>query len=111
MAKNSEASMVKSYRVLRDGMKVGNSVRNTGDLIPEAANFENLAVYLRNNFVEKVYVSHEEIAEHEAKVAKELAKVEKKTKKTVKKPTAKKRVVKIAKKGVNSHGELAEQSV
>jgi len=56
------AGTVKTYRVLKDGMKVGDSVRQYGDFIPEAADWPNLSAYLRANYVEVAYASEDEIA-------------------------------------------------
>lgn len=56
------AGTVKMYRVLKDGMKVGTSVRRYGDFIPEAADWPNTDAYLRAKYIEVTYVSEEEVA-------------------------------------------------
>lgn len=55
--------MVKTYRVLRDGLKVGHDVRNFGDYMPEAAEFENLRSLLNADYLEEVWVEEEVLEE------------------------------------------------
>lgn len=49
-------AMVKTYRVIRDGLKVGHDIRNFGDYMPEAAEFENLRSLLNTDCLEEVWV-------------------------------------------------------
>lgn len=52
---------VKTHRVIRSEMKVGDTVRIYGDFVPEAATWPNLHAYIRNGYVEETYVSQETI--------------------------------------------------
>jgi hypothetical protein len=125
------ANQVKTYRVLHDGMRVGDSVRNFGDLMPEAAGFSNLRAYINAGHLEELYVDQSVLDDWDKELKKRLkAKPETDDsdeldegdndetvevtpkKKTVKKTVAKKRTV--AKKGKANDGaakRLAEQSV
>lgn len=113
---------VKTYRVLHEGMKVGNSVRHVGDLMPEAADFGNLRVYLSTRYLEEIWVDESVIEDFK----KELEEREKASQvpetsdadegedsgsvKTVtKKKVAKKTVKKSARKVKNN--VIAERSV
>jgi hypothetical protein len=55
------AETVKTYRVLRDGMRVGDSVRDFGDFMPEAAEFPTLRTLLNTAAIEEVYVEKKAI--------------------------------------------------
>lgn len=55
--------MVKTYRVLRDGLKVGHDVRSFGDYMPEAAEFDNLRSLLNADFLEEVWVEESVLEE------------------------------------------------
>lgn len=57
------AKQVKTWRVLRDDMKVGDDVRNFGDLMPEAGNFANLRVYLSSGMLEEIWVDESVVEE------------------------------------------------
>ena len=54
---------VKTWRCLRDNMKVGDDVRNFGDLMPEAGDFPNLRVYLSSNMLEEIWVDDAVVSE------------------------------------------------
>lgn len=54
---------VRTYLVRHDGMKVGDEVRNFGDFMPEATEFQNLRTYLGAGYLEEVFVDQEEIDE------------------------------------------------
>lgn len=54
---------VRTYRVLRDGLKVGHDVRNFGDYMPEAAEFDNLRSLLNADFLEEVWIEEEVLEE------------------------------------------------
>lgn len=107
------ARTVQTYRATRDGLKVGDTVRNYGDLIPEAADWSNISVWIREGHIEPYAASGEEMAAHEKKFPKkQLAKKRVVAKKAA--PAKKKRIVKIkkGKSDVGSAGrELSEQSV
>lgn len=67
---------VKTYRVLRDGMRVGYSIRNFGDFMPEAPSLPTFRTLLNTNLIDEVWVDQEEYDEWEkrqAKADKELA--------------------------------------
>ena len=96
-----DANTVKSWRVTTNELKVGNSPRFFGELIPEAENWPHAtrASYERAGHIEKVYVDPEELDELKetvaAREAEAAADVEEATpKRKVKKSTVKKRVVK-----------------
>lgn len=113
---------VKTYRATRDGLKVGDSTRNFGDLIPEAGSWENLRAYLDTNTVEEIWVDEEVLNDFKKKQNKKskAAKTEpadetdsgqtEPKKKVARKPAAKKTV---AKKTVTKGKKnvLAEQSI
>jgi hypothetical protein len=110
---------VETYRVLRDGTRVGYSIRNFGDFMPEAKGMENLRTLLNAGVVEKVYVTQDDIDdwredqderdEETAPQSEEAPSPRRKVKKkkSVKTPSGKKKIVK--KKGKTSG--LAERSV
>jgi hypothetical protein len=52
-------AQVKTYRSLRDGQRVGDTIRDFGDFIPEAAEWPNLRAYLNADYVEEVVVDQE----------------------------------------------------
>lgn len=60
-----ETERVKTWRVLRDGLRQGYSVRNAGDFLPEAPSLPTLGVLLRTNVIEEVWVDQEEFDEWE----------------------------------------------
>jgi hypothetical protein len=86
---------VKTYRATR-ALKVGeDDVRQYGDLVPEAASWENLRAYLASGYIEEVLVDEKDIPKVKT------APVKKTTAKKSSAPT-KRRVVKktsAAKKG------------
>lgn len=103
--------MVATYRVLHDGMKVGDEVRNYGDLIPEAKDWVNIAVYLRNDYIEKVIIPQSELDKFIASRKKKVSPQKSTVKKTASKKTvAKKRLV-VKKKKEQDNGRLVEQAV
>lgn len=51
---------VKTYRVLHNGMRVGYSVRNAGDFMPEARTLPTLQTLLNVNYIEECWVDQEE---------------------------------------------------
>jgi hypothetical protein len=135
MAKKTQ---VKTYRVLHEGMKVGNSVRQVGDLMPEAASFSNLNSYIAARHLEVAFVNQDEIDEfyeelekREAERAAEEAEFESESedeetgdeeeatpetktepkKRVAAKKTTKKTAKKTVKKKVAKKNGLAEQSV
>lgn len=57
------ANQVKTYRVLRDNMKVKGDVRNFGDFMPEASEFSNLRSYLNAGYLEEIFVDQSVIDE------------------------------------------------
>ena len=98
-------TVVKTYRVLKDGMKVGNSVRLYNDLIPEAAEWPNKDVYLRAGHIEVVYLSEEEVAAREEtriKRGNSESETTSPVSETEKKPKAVKK--KVVKRGKNGSG-------
>jgi hypothetical protein len=104
---------VKTYRVTHgEGLKVGDSVRQFGELIPEASNWPNTNMYLAAHHIEVAFVDQSEIDEFMKKVNKKpKAKKEPEDgttpkKRVTKKTTTKKKI----KKGVKKNG-LAESSV
>lgn len=105
---------VNTYRVLRDGLRVGDSVRHVGDLIPEASDWTNVAVWVREKHIEPTTCTTQEMEKHLKKypAAKPTTK-----KRAVKKSTAggKKKITIKKKKGKTDDGaggrKLAEQSV
>lgn len=109
---------VKTYRVLRDGQKVGDSVRNFGDLMPEASEFSNLRVYLSSHFLEEIWVDQEVIDDFYADLKKSKKKKEapaegnseEKPAPTKKRVTAKKKTT-VKRKKVESDGRIAEHTV
>lgn len=106
------ARTIQTYRATRDGLKVGDTVRNFHDLIPEAADWSNLAVWIREGHVEPYAASGEEMEDHRKKYPEKSAKKKVVVKKAA--PAKKKRIVR-KKKGNsdvgNSGRELSEQSV
>jgi hypothetical protein len=102
--------VINTYRALKD-LKMGpENSRAYGDLVPEAADWPNLGVWVREGYVEPYTCSAEEMAAHEKKFG--SAKTVAKKKVTVKKSAvapAKKRVVRKVKR--NGRRELSEQSV
>lgn len=62
-------AMVQTYRVLRDGLKVGHDVRNFGDYMPEAAGFDNLRSLLNADFLEEVWVEEEALKKWKEEIA------------------------------------------
>lgn len=111
-----ENKTVKSYRVTGESLKVGNSVRQFGDLVPEAENWPNLRAYMNAGQVEKVYVSESELAEHKKKFAKSDSASPKSEKRTASKKTIKKRKVVKKSAGRNSGNaterpDITEQAV
>lgn len=100
---------VKTYRVLHgDGLKVGDSVRMPGDLIPEAAGWQNVDSYLAARHIEVAFVDKSELDAFKPK--KKKAEVSESSERSPKKRVAKKTAKKTVKKGVKKNG-LAEQSV
>jgi hypothetical protein len=114
---------VKTYRVLKDGIRHGLSVRNFGDFLPEAKTLPTLRTLLTTNTIEEVWVDREEFEEWEADqaerdeaLAEELAAAEEDSedvaesrprKKVVKKTAVKKTI----KKGKSSGRKLEQQPV
>lgn len=56
---------VKTWRVLRDGTRVGHSIRNFGDFMPEAKTLPTMRTLLNTNIIEEVWVDKEEFEEWE----------------------------------------------
>lgn len=122
---------VKTYRVLRDGMRVGDSVRDFGDYMPEAEEMDTLRTLLNANVIEVVYVDPQAIKDWEKAQAKkdrqrieeeqralsgEVTEDEEDEDEATPRPKVKKRVAKktVAKKSIKKKGKtsgLAEQSV
>jgi hypothetical protein len=97
---------VHTYRALKD-LKMGDSIRGNGELVPEASDWPNVAVWIREGHIESTTCTQQEMDEFLKSIA-----VKKTTekKKVVKKSAAKKKIIK--KKGKSSAGrELSEQSV
>lgn len=108
------ARTIQTYRATRDGLKVGDTVRSFGDLIPEAADWSNLAVWIREGHVEPYAASGEEMEAHRKKFPEKKPAAKKRVVAKKAAPAKKKRVVKIkkGKSDVGSAGrELSEQSV
>jgi hypothetical protein len=63
------ASPVKTYRVTRGTLKIGDSVRQYGDFVPEAESWSNKQAYLAAGYIEIAYVSQEDIDANVAAVA------------------------------------------
>lgn len=84
---------VKTYRVIRDELKVGHSVRHYGDLIPEAADWPNTAAYERSHYIEVVYVPKSELDAHYERVAEEARELAAAEEEQAEIPKPKKRVV------------------
>lgn len=126
-------SQVKTYRVLKHEVKVGDSVRNFGDFMPEAAEFDNLRTLLNVGIIEETWIDESVLSSWEegqkARDAERLSalqdensdsstppesdedggedkKPKKVVKKTAAKKTAKKKVTKNARRA-----ELTEASV
>lgn len=126
----AEKERVKTYRVLRDGLRHGDSVRDFGDFLPEAKELPTVRTLLNANIIEEVWVDQEEFDAWEKnqsekdkalladsvvepvdtdESAKEGEEPESKSpkKKVTKKATAKRTV----KKGKTSGKQLQEESV
>ena len=56
---------VKTWVVLRDGMRVGNSVRNFGDFMPEAPTLPTFRTLLNTNLISEEWVDKERFEEWE----------------------------------------------
>lgn len=65
-APKKESERVKTYRVLKDGLRHGLSVRNFGDFLPEAKTLPTLRSLLNTDTIEEVWVDREEFEEWEA---------------------------------------------
>lgn len=117
---------IKTYRALTDDLLVGDSVRNRGDFVPEAAGWESLRSYLSVGRIEEVFVDEEVVNDFMKSLNKKKPKVqaegstsdsnevsEGNTKvKTTKKRTVKKTAAKTkTKKKVEENGRLTEQPV
>lgn len=57
---------IKTYRCLKDGLRVGYSMRNFGDFVPEAKTMEALPTLLRSDAIEEVFVTQEALDEWRA---------------------------------------------
>lgn len=73
----TKTGRVKTYRVLRDGMRVGHSVRDFGDFMPEAESLPTLRTLLNTDVIEKVYVDQDEFDDWEKDQKKRDAKAAK----------------------------------
>lgn len=111
-------AQVKTYRVINgEGLKVGDSIRHFGELIPEASTWPNTKAYIDAHQIEIAFIDKSELDEFNAGLKKKSSKPkvedsenqESKTK-TPRKRVAKKTTKKTVKKGVKKSG-LAEQSV
>lgn len=125
-----KSNRIKTYRVLKDGMRVGNSKRNFGDFMPEAATMPTLRTLLNTNVIEEYIADPDEFAawqadqeERDEEFAAELAELyakqngeevpkakprKVKPKRKVAKKTASKKIVK---KGKSSGRKLEQQRV
>lgn len=109
------AKTVETYRVLKDGLRVGDSVRPVGSLIPEASDWPNTDVYERNGYIQRIWLTEEELAEEMKSLGITKKKQETATKKRAKK--AVKKAVKVKKKPTEKkesdagQPELSEQQV
>ena len=56
---------VKTWKVLRDGVRVGNSVRNFGDFMPEAPSLPTFRTLLNTDVITEEWVDKEQFEEWE----------------------------------------------
>ena len=111
-------AQVKTYRNLRDNLRVGGDLRMRGDFVPEASDWKNLRSYLNTDRLEEIFVDEEVLKKWESD-RKKKAKGEPKSsseKGTVKVPKSstgksKKRTVTKKKKVENNDTRLTEESV
>jgi hypothetical protein len=55
------SEIVKTFRVIRTELKVGDTERQYGDFVPEASEWKNRHAYLRGGYIEECYVSQDAI--------------------------------------------------
>jgi hypothetical protein len=66
MAKSSTRDgRVKTWKILKNEVRVGNSLRGFGDFLPEAPGLDTFASLLRADFIEEIWVDQEEFDEWE----------------------------------------------
>ena len=107
------ADFLKTYRVVRGTLKVGDSVRQFGDFVPEADSWPNKEVYLKTGYIEIVYVPNEEFKKNAQDVLKRNSGVTSQVSEHT--PKSKKRIVKRSKKNVGAEADggsvLSEQAI
>lgn len=103
--------MASTFRALKE-LKVGYETRNYHDLVPEAADWENLPLLIRESYVEKVEVPQSELdAFVKARDARERARTQPKKRVVKRSTTATKKRVVIRKNQEKKNGSLIEESV